>query len=108
MTRAIIAGLAVLAAAACGTADRPPADAQSATEAQPAAEAQGAMGTPSAANLPADVALAVRLARAIQATPAAADSILAANGVTRAGLDSLMYAIAADPAKAAAYDAALR
>lgn len=108
MTRAIVVSFAVLAAVACGTADRPPAEAQSGAEAQPAAEAQGAMGAQPAATMPADVALAVRLARAIQATPAAADSILAANGVTRTGLDSLMYTIAADPAKAAAYDAALR
>lgn len=67
---------------------------------------------------PADVALgsavmtpldrAVSVARAIQAAPAAADSILAAHGLTRAGLDSLLYAIAADSALARAYTEAMR
>ena len=61
-----------------------------------------------AADLPADVQRAVTVARAIEANPAAVDSILSAHGLTRAGLDSLMYAIAADSSKAAAYSAALR
>jgi hypothetical protein len=55
-----------------------------------------------------DVQLAVTVARAIDAAPASADSILSANGLTRDGLDSLMYAIAADSAKTAAYAAARR
>lgn len=55
-----------------------------------------------------DVQLAATVARAIDAEPARADSILAAHGLTRAGLDSLMYAIAADSAKTAAYTAARR
>ena len=55
-----------------------------------------------------DVQLAVTLARAIDAAPASADSILSANGLTRDGLDSLMYVIAADSAKTAAYSAARR
>lgn len=58
--------------------------------------------------VPADVQLAVAVARAIDAAPAKADSILAANGLTRDGLDSLMYAIASDSAKTAAYSAARR
>ncbi|HMA39297.1 MAG TPA: hypothetical protein VKP10_04430 [Gemmatimonadales bacterium] len=58
--------------------------------------------------VPADVQLAVAVARAIDAVPAKADSILAANGLTRDGLDSLMYAIASDSAKTAAYSAARR
>jgi hypothetical protein len=57
---------------------------------------------------PTDVQLAVTVARAIDAAPAKADSILAANGLTRDGLDSLMYAIASDSAKTAAYSAARR
>jgi hypothetical protein len=60
------------------------------------------------AALPADVQLAATVARAIDAAPAKADSILAAHGLTREGLDSLMYAIAADSAKSAAYSAARR
>ena len=55
-----------------------------------------------------DVQLAATVARAIDAEPARADSILSAHGLTRAGLDSLMYAIAADSAKTAAYTAARR
>lgn len=51
---------------------------------------------------------AVIVARAIRANPAAADSILAAHGLTRAGLDSLMYEIAADSALARAYTEATR
>jgi hypothetical protein len=48
------------------------------------------------------------VARAIDAAPTKADSILGANGLTRDGLDSLMYAIASDSAKTAAYSAARR
>lgn len=55
---------------------------------------------------PADVQLAVVVAQAISATPTKVDSILSAHGLTHAGLDSLMYTIAADSAKAAAYVAA--
>lgn len=55
---------------------------------------------------PADVQLAVAVAQAISAAPTKVDSILSAHGLTRAGLDSLMYTIAADSAKAAAYTAA--
>jgi len=51
---------------------------------------------------------AVAVARAIQAAPAATDSILAASGLTRAGFDSLLYAIAADSALARAYTEAIR
>jgi len=98
MTRAPIATLAALMAAwACQPA-KPPAETTRADS--PAAI------TP--ASLPSDVALAVTVARAVEANPAATDSILAAQGLTRAGLDSLMFAIAADSAKAAAYTAALR
>lgn len=57
---------------------------------------------------PTDVELAVAVARAIDAAPAKVDSILAAHGLTREGLDSLMYVIASDSAKAAAYSAARR
>lgn len=60
------------------------------------------------ASLPADVELAVTVARAIDAAPAKVDSILSAHGLTRDGLDSLMYAIAGDSAKTAAYTAARR
>jgi hypothetical protein len=88
---------AVILAVACRAGERP-AD-------QTAAQPVVADAT---ADLPPDVRRAVTVARAIEASPAAVDSILAAHGLTRAGLDSLMYAIAADSAKAAAYSAALR
>jgi hypothetical protein len=54
------------------------------------------------------VDLAVATAQAIQAKPTAADSILGAHGLTRAGFDSLMYDIAADPALARSYAEAMR
>jgi hypothetical protein len=54
------------------------------------------------------VELAVATARAIQAKPAAADSILTAHGLTRAGFDSLMYDIATDSAQARIYAEAVR
>ena len=56
--------------------------------------------------VPADVQLAVAVAQAISAAPTKVDSILSAHGLTHAGLDSLMYTIAADSAKTAAYTAA--
>jgi len=55
-----------------------------------------------------DVQLAATVARAIDTAPARADSILAAHGLTREALDSLMYVIAGDSAKTAAYIAARR
>lgn len=96
--RMLMLGCAASLAVACsgGGGDRP---AEQEEAAMPAAE-QGA--------LPLDVQLAVTVARAIDAAPASADSILTANGLTREGLDSLMYAIAADSAKTAAYTAARR
>lgn len=57
---------------------------------------------------PADVQLVATVARAIDAAPASADSIISAHGLTRAALDSLIYVIAADSAKSAAYIAARR
>jgi hypothetical protein len=62
-----------------------------------------------AAQQPADppswVGTVARVANAIERTPAAADSILTANNMTRMALDSLLYDIAADPALTAAYEA---
>lgn len=87
---------AMIALAACRAGDKPAEE----PPAQPlVADTQ---------DLPPDVQLAVTVARAIEANPTALDSILSTHGLTRAGLDSLMYAIAADSAKAAAYSAALR
>ncbi|HSA57848.1 MAG TPA: hypothetical protein VLE53_19200 [Gemmatimonadaceae bacterium] len=73
--------------------------------------AEGADTTTSAtpdASLPPDVQLALTVAHALDAAPANTDSILSANGLTREGLDSLMYTIASDSAKAAAYTAGRR
>lgn len=55
-----------------------------------------------------DLDRAVAVARALQTNPAASDSILAANGLTQAGFDALMYEIAADSALARAYTEAIR
>ena len=73
---------------------------------RPAEEQQASTPPAEQAALSADVQLAVTVARAIDAAPAKVDSVLSAHGLTRAGLDSLMYAIAADSAKSAAYAAA--
>jgi hypothetical protein len=52
------------------------------------------------------VAAAAATAKALEANPAGADSILKASGHTRDSFQELMYEIAADSAKAAAYTAA--
>lgn len=98
-----IGGLALAASliAACGGGGGGKT-AEQQQPATPAAEQAAQQATPT------DVQLAVTVARAIDAAPAKADSILAANGLTRDGLDSLMYAIASDSAKTAAYSAARR
>jgi len=75
---------------------------------QGSGEAAQAAMTATAESLPPVVAQAVALAKALEANPMAADSVLAANGMTRAGLDSLMYTIAADSALSAAYTKALQ
>lgn len=51
---------------------------------------------------------AAAAAKAIQADPAQADAALSAHGLTRDSFEALMYEIAADPEKSAAYRAALR
>jgi hypothetical protein len=56
----------------------------------------------------ADVDRAVAVVKGIEANRAAAESVLAAHQLTADGFDSLMYRIAADSAKAAAYAAAIR
>lgn len=73
---------------------------------RPAEQQQASTPAAGQAAVSADVQLAVTVARAIDAAPAKVDSVLSAHGLTRAGLDSLMYAIAADSAKSAAYAAA--
>ncbi len=96
--RRMACGAAVILAAACG---RPGGQAAEAAEAADVATAAAPAAVTS-------VDRAVATAKAIQATPSATDSILAAHGLTRAGLDSLMYEIAADPALARAYTDAMR
>ncbi|MEX0690436.1 MAG: hypothetical protein WD934_08955 [Gemmatimonadales bacterium] len=49
---------------------------------------------------------AVVLSLALRVQPQATDSILSAYGVSRAGFDSLMYAVAIDPELARIYAAA--
>jgi hypothetical protein len=89
-TRWLALGAALILAAACS---RPEGNAS---------------GEPRGASTTTAVDRAVAVARAIQANPAAADSILAAHGLTRAGFDSLMYDVAADSALARAYTEAIR
>lgn len=94
--RAVALGLMTIVALGCG---RPGPEA-----------AGGAGGAGDAGSIPAPTVVdrAAAVARAIQADAAAADSILAAHGLTRAGFDSLMYEIAADSALARAYTEAIR
>ena len=71
------------------------------------ARAENAADSTAATTTPADpVVAAAATAKAIEANPAAADSILTAAGYTRESFQQLMYDIAADSAKAAAYAAA--
>ncbi|MDP2957697.1 MAG: hypothetical protein Q8N53_14825 [Longimicrobiales bacterium] len=88
--RTLACGTALILVAACG---RP---------------GQEEASVPAGASATAAVDRAVATAQAIQAKPAAADSILAAYGLTRAGFDSLMYEVAADPEQAKAYTEAMR
>jgi len=99
MTRHVSGYLVLAGVLALGCAGERQAETETGMEAAPAAEA---------AALPPAVARAVAVARGIEANPAATDSVLAANGLTAAGLDSLMYTIAADSALSAAYTDALR
>ena len=89
MKRLIV--LTALALAACGGEPK--------TEEQPVAV------TPAVSP---DVTLALGVAAGIQAAPAMADSVLQANGLTRAGFDSLLYKIAADSTLSAQYAAGRR
>jgi hypothetical protein len=91
--RAVALGLMTIVAVGCG---------------RPAPEAAGGAGDAGGASTLTMVDRAASVARAIQADGAAADSILAAHGLTRAGFDSLMYEIAADSALARAYAEAIR
>lgn len=75
----------LLVAAACGGAKEPEPEA-----------------TPTVS---ADVTLALAISAALTAHPASSDSVLAANGLTRAGLDSLLYRIAADSTMSRQYSA---
>jgi hypothetical protein len=84
--------IALVATAACGGAKE---------EAPAAADV-----TAEAPTLPPDVNQAITLSNAIAANPAAADSIFAANNLTAAGFDALLYNIAADSAKSRLYNAA--
>jgi hypothetical protein len=56
----------------------------------------------------ADVDRAVAVVKGIEANRASAESVLAAHQLTADGFDSLMYIIAADSAKSAAYADAIR
>ncbi len=87
--RNLTVGAALLLAAACS---RP---------------GEGAAGEPGGSPALSTEEHAVAAARTIQAAPAATDSILTAHGFTRAGFDSLIYEIAADPLRARAFTEAV-
>lgn len=75
-----------------------------------AAACGGAKETPEAAppSVSADVTLALAISAALTANPASSDSVLAANGLTHAGLDSLLYRIAADSTMSRQYSVGRR
>ena len=77
-----------------------------AREGDRAADTTTPVATPVAPATPTEVERAVAVKRGIDAAPDKADSVLSANGLTAAGLDSLMYRIAADSALRAAYASA--
>lgn len=101
MTRSILAAAVSSVAALSlllGACQKP----DSAPEQMPAASAA------TTAQPDSGVVLAASISIAVNANADAADSILAAHGITAAELDSLMYAIASDSARSAAYAAAVR
>ena len=89
-SRGLIGGAVLVLAAGCGGPGEAPSGA--------------AAGAPTQS----EVDPAVAVAQAVRANPAAADSILAAHGLTRDGFDSLMYDVAADAQRAQAYAEAMR
>jgi hypothetical protein len=89
MKRTVFLVVAGFALSACGGADKAP---------------ESSASTPAAAPV-SDVDKALAVQRGIEAAPGKADSVLAANGLTAAGFDSLMYSIAADSAQRAAFTA---
>ena len=95
--RIMVLGLAPFLMVACGGGGE-----------ESSAQDSVAATTQQHATLATDVQLAATVARAIDAAPARADSVLSTHGLTRQALDSLMYVIARDSAKTAAYIAARR
>jgi hypothetical protein len=66
-------------------------------------EKRGDSADPVSTGAGADVDRAVAVVKGIEANRSAAESVLAAHQLTADGFDSLMYLIAADSAKSAAY-----
>ena len=92
MRHSYLATLALIVGAACAREERRP-DTSAAAVTANASETDRARA-------------AATIANAIAANPAAADSILTANGHTRESFQRLMYDIAADSALSAVYAAA--
>jgi hypothetical protein len=94
----------VLALSACSEAPRSASEGENTETAEPAAAAQAATDQTEAAEVPEWVDGVAAIANAVERDPTVADSILEANGMTRAAFDSLLYVIAADPALTARYE----
>jgi hypothetical protein len=88
---ALLLGLVVLGAPACGTSTAP-TEPEGTTEPAPAADAE--------------IEKAVAVLEAIGAEPARAEAILGEHGLTAEQFETLMYDIAADPTRAAAFELA--
>lgn len=96
--RLMVLSAGLLLVGACGKAE----------QADDAMAETAATMAPAAPAADPGVEQAVAVYRGLQANPAAAESVLTANGLTAASLDSLMYEIASDSARAAAYTNAIR
>jgi hypothetical protein len=91
MKRIAFLSVACLAIASCGGGNK---------------ASDSAASSPATSTAPvSDVDKALAVQHGLDAAPGNADSVLAANGLTAAGLDSLMYRIASDSAKRAAFAA---
>lgn len=85
-----------------------PAEPELTEPTQPEAVEPAEPAEPEAPAMDEGVAKAVELAKAIQAAPDNVDAILSEHGTTAAELEALLYEIAADPKRSAAYAAGLK
>ena len=98
---AMLIAMLLLFSAACESPSEPEASEQEAAEATPEAPEAAAEEAPSELVLQARELAALR--KSIQAAPENADAILAAQEMSAADLEALLFEISQDPAASAAY-----